>query len=494
MPAVLTPRSWAGCVRFMPPVVTPTQVVELSVPPEFEKELPGWAPPQPEASAWQSPKGVWTHWEGDWWYCVDPRSSWWYWQKWKARARNGESFGESSVWSPDASQWPKPAGPKPVKPPVPEAGAVRPKVVALRPSDWQPKTPPVLVSVERLKRNELEDSPALVIQSLAKAAGVQASALLRGSWQFHNRGKQTSIVGHLRIREEIAEKVLPVSGERGVFVSLVGSANRVDPFWIRCLPEESRESYFLRVMALKRTRTQPVLHRPGGGHDLGFLHLVQDRDDKWTMHFTATGVPRAWDSTDVLHFMKSQGWTQLDQLTKRRNCWFFKALAPVDDQTSWRYIPEGDEAWCINVCLSTGQRKQAQVTQLSKPKPKLFAPVREVAVTDLPVPADAGAMELDDETGAPAEEDQSVRPTQLDEDAEADNRRGPRSCSPVRPVAVRSEFPPIDPSEAQSAGWSIPDLGGTGDGFFRALADVLPIRKIRPRPFGKLRLWLVEPS
>ena len=155
----------------------------------------------------------------------------------------------------------------------------------------------------------------------------------------------------------------------------------------------------------------------------------------------------------------------------------------MDDQTSWRYIPEGDEAWCINVCLSTGQRKQAQVTQLSKPKPKLFAPAREVDVTqDLPVPADAGAMELDDETGVPAEEDQSVRPTQLDEDAEADNRRGPRSRSPVRPAAVRSELPPIDPSEAQSAGWSIRDLGSTGDCFFRALA------------LRKLRLWLVGPS
>ena len=165
-----------------------------------------------------------------------------------------------------------------------------------------------------------EDSPALVIQSLAQAAGVQVADLLGGSWQSHDRGKQTSIVGHLRLREEVAEKVVPVSGDKGVFVSLVGSANRVEPFWIRVLPNESREAYFLRAMALKRTRTQPILFRPGGGHDLGFPRLPQDCDGSWARHFTAAGIRQAWDPTDVSHFLKSQSWKQVGQVTKRRNC------------------------------------------------------------------------------------------------------------------------------------------------------------------------------
>ena len=46
--------SWLRQV--MPPVITPTQEVEMSVPKEDQEELPEWAPPQPEASAWQSPK------------------------------------------------------------------------------------------------------------------------------------------------------------------------------------------------------------------------------------------------------------------------------------------------------------------------------------------------------------------------------------------------------------------------------------------------------
>ena len=296
-----------------------------------------------------------------------------------------------------------------------------------------------------LDKAALEDSPTLVIQSLARAAGVKVSDLLGGNWQSHDRGQSTSVVGHLRLREEVAERVLLVSGEQGLFLSLVGASNRVEPFWIRTLPGEARESYYLRVLSLKRQRTQPVLFRPGGGHDLGFPRLPQDHDDRWARHFTATGIPRAWDSTDVAHFFRSQNWSQLEQVSKRRNCWFFKALAPEGAQTSWRYIPEGDEAWCINVCLSTGQRKQAQVTPLGRPKPKLSESGQDAAPSELHrTPAqDSKTMDLDAETEAVDGDSGTVQPTQLDSDAGTGERRGPRSRSPVRPRGVASPHPTL---------------------------------------------------
>ena len=405
-------------LREVMPTASPPPVHEEPTPgQEYAEDLPGWAPPQPTAEAWQSHSGAWTHWEGDWWYFVDPDSKWWYWERW------GSSLS-AQTWSPDAAEWPKPAPSKPGKNLARETVAAKSKVLACRTSDWQKQVPPVLVTFEHLKetlgRGEVppgnivvvsckeefasvqdlwqafsdpagltvvgvdkavrcegmtstqvslkrekagsklekvgiakvssqhtspwiqeatkvdsafipvaakvtvrvtatqeyraqfleeagsQDSPALILQSLARASGVQVAHLLGGNWQSHDRGRQAQIVGYLRLREEIAEKVLLTSGDQGVFVSLAGNANRLEPFWVRALPDENRENYYLRVMALKRTRVQPVLFRPGGGHDLGFPRLPQDQDDKWARHFTATGIPRAWDSTDVSHFLKSQ--------------------------------------------------------------------------------------------------------------------------------------------------------------------------------------------
>ena len=59
-------------------------------------------------------------------------------------------------------------------------------------------------------------------------------------------------------------------------------------------------------------------------------------------------------------------------------------------------------------------------------------------------------MEID---GVPeAQGGTEVPQTQIDEEEDDDMRRGRRSRSPVRPHAVSSTSPPIDPSEAQRAG------------------------------------------
>ena len=290
-------------------------------------------------------------------------------------------------------------------------------------------------------------------------------ARVRPWWATYGSG--TKLLRRFSLRVEI--KV-------SLFLSSVLPAGLI-LFWIRAGPGESRESYYLRVLSLKRQRTQPVLFRPAGGHDLGFPRLPQDHDDRWARHFTATGIPRAWDSTDVAHFLKSQNWTQLEQVRQASQLLVFQGSCSGGGQTSWRYIPEGEEAWCIDVCLSTGQRKQAQVTPLSRPRPKLSAPGQDAAPPEpLRTPVqDATTMDLDADTEAPPGEDDSgvVPPSQLDEDAGEAERRGPRSRSPVRPRGAPSLNPPTDPSEAQRSGWRIRDLGGNGDCLFRAVAECL---------------------
>ena len=116
-----------------------------------------------------------------------------------------------------------------------------------------------------LKGPGMQDSPSLVIQSLAQSAGVQISDLLGGSWQSHVRGSDTHVVGFLKLRQAVVQKVLSCSGDKGVFLSLTGQSNRVEPFWIRTTTGESREDHFLRVAAMKRVRNQPLLFRPGEG-------------------------------------------------------------------------------------------------------------------------------------------------------------------------------------------------------------------------------------
>ncbi|CAE7194102.1 Pol [Symbiodinium sp. CCMP2592] len=276
----------------------------------------------------------------------------------------------------------------------------------------------------------------------------------QGRWQSQIRGKQSQIVGYLRLRDEVAEKLLPLSGEKGVFTCLAGENSAVNPFWIRSTPGESRESYYLRVMSLKRVRNQPVLYRSGGGHCLGFPRMPQDKDAQWAKQYTLTGVPKSWDSTDLNDFFKEQGWKQIEQISRRRSTWHFKAVAPVADQTSWMYVPEEGESWSIGVTMAAGTRPSAQVTPLRQPR-KQREPPRQVSASVTAGSADRPDMDTDSPEAGESTTPQVGR---------TDRSRSP----PARPPS-----PPIDPAEAQKQGWHMRDLGGCGDCFFRAAAEAL---------------------
>ena len=187
-------------------------------------------------------------------------------------------------------------------------------------------------------------------------------------------------------------------------------------------------------------------------------------DESCARHFSASEIPRSWDATDLVAFFREQRWSQIQQLSKRKGTWFFKALSPSEDHatSSWRYELEDDSSWCIQVSVSTGPRNRPEVTSLRQPRPK------QVTETRSPQNPEQQQMEIDDQA---LDAEEPVAPAASDTEASRSAGRRvslDRSRSPARTIPE-----PVDPSEAQKAGWRSRDLGGVGDCFFRSVAEAL---------------------
>ena len=307
------------------------------------------------------------------------------------------------------------------------------------------------------RSTDLVDSPQVIISDLAKALPCQVSFLTGGNWEQAQLRSGSLTVGHVRVQKELADRLLALSGRQGIFLTVLDKeAPRSNVAWLPKSKDCSPEEHFRVALELAESRKLPLCFRQGGGSDLGLLGAdpsefsPADRVSVWTMH----GVPPAFDQDDVLAFLKDQKWKEATIVTRKKGrrkqdgpIWFVRA-APPERRTSQEPFTYADDDTFITIALEGSRPKPApQVTKLKAPR-KNWRHSNEVAPTQLDLPSSP-------RTGAVKRHviNQELR------DAEGDTE-----MPTEHPTSAEDRFVKDRP------GWSIQDLGGTGDCAFRCVA------------------------
>ena len=194
--------------------------------------------------------------------------------------------------------------------------------------------------------------------------------MLGGNWASCSSGAVTSLVGHLRVKPNIATKLLAAGGKQGIFVWQVSpktpASNPSNPFWVRREKDEPREKYFRRSFNLAAQLKQPMIFRAGRGSDIGFP-TAQDRDKRPVSpkHATLRGAPRAWTDTEVCSFLEGQKWTEVKTTSKIEGVWHLMAVPPPNElsPSCWRYELESKDKDPVCITVHVAQRSSRAYSQ-----------------------------------------------------------------------------------------------------------------------------------
>ena len=206
---------------------------------------------------------------------------------------------------------------------------------------------------------------------LASLASKPVADFLGARWSQQGKQGISHLVAFMRLKPDVATKLVSLSGSKGLFISRVDPKNPCveKPFWVPRNASESDETYHRRVCSLQVQRQQPVIHRFGkNGETLGFLRRPDDPEvDNRIRALTISSVPRAWGSDDLSTFLAGVGWTNLVHLTRRGKRWYGRAKPPDDHfrQSSWQYqvqLSDAQPAWSIHVQVSVPGPRQLPVS------------------------------------------------------------------------------------------------------------------------------------
>eukprot|EP00438_Fugacium_kawagutii_P014087 Skav231790 [mRNA] locus=scaffold734:6871:14739:+ [translate_table: standard] len=357
------------------------------------------------------------------------------------------------------------------------------------------------------------DNPTVIIQNLAHLSSGRVSDFFGGRWSHEQKGSMEQTIGFLRVKPNLATKLIEGSGKSGLFISAVGGpvVSASQPFWIQRQEGEGDDSYLQRVLKLKDSRKQPTIFRLGKGDSLGFARKADDvvlpRKRLMCIH----GIPGAWRLDEVACVLTSQEWF-VENLNKKGRAWFFMGLPPKDDskQTYWRYNMgknKRDEDWCIEVQVASRPQKAPNHQELKDPSVASFRKFGDFLLHTKVDPSNkpptkgtgkgqaaaASAAHVEAQSGvvdADMEHKEVARPTSQDSRERSPRRQLQQGSgteggvetqaagSPARePVAKRLKFnspksfyPPTDPDDAVAKGWEWIDLAGNGDCFYRCFA------------------------
>ena len=318
------------------------------------------------------------------------------------------------------------------------------------------------------------DNVKLVIAELATWQKGPASALTGGTWAWKTVGSHDQLIGHLRVHPDLAKDLTAQSGTKGIFVTETQVHQRAEKIrWISRNKEngipDDPEVYFAAAMEFAKKRNQGLKFRVGGGNDLGVIAGKNETWETQAITAAATGIPLAWEATDLQGFMQEQGWTQLDVLTRRRQGrhakWIFRAFPPNADKVAgsvnptWYYEDSQDSTLQIFVCKAPHRPSKHVEMVPVKPLKRSFRNMPTITLEP------TRSMVEDQGERVETKPPQNEKPT----DSKRDRSRSPAKAAP-RPVIPRT-FDEV--AEALSAGWEEKDLGGSGDCGFRSLAAAI---------------------
>ena len=342
-----------------------------------------------------------------------------------------------------------------------------------------------------------------LLAELAKWSQVRPCHLTGGNWnwqQIHpeSRKEHAQLVGWLRLPDEEAQKLLKVSGQRGIFVSQQGLQDQPKIWWMKRQESEAHSDYYKRILDFASTRSQSPVFRKGLGNDLGVPLLPGDQPLNRTRNIQISGVLKGWQAEELRDLLLQQKWSNIEihrPVRKRRQVfWNARATPPasVSNQAAWSY--ECDDEFCITVNENMSRPSlPTVVTSAPRPRKKW----QDRPSEDSPSNKDRGRKP----SAAPKEQripeksrerSRSPRETKEGEgDALADQPPQQSSMDvevkPTRPDASQSQSqqdahdappppagPPGDPVSSKDAvlqGWGVVDQGGVGDSAWRAIAD-----------------------
>ena len=232
----------------------------------------------------------------------------------------------------------------------------------------------------------------------------------------------------------------------------------------------------------------------------GFPRKADDEDPQKIKNITVSGIPRAWNPDDVQAFLMDNGWKHLESSHKSGKIWFFKGQPPEDQSTQsiWRF--EIDDNWFIEVQMASRPKSATNKQQLRPPRtlaaflgsgePKKnegtgsrsSSHAHRAVAADTPVTPRAAApsqnapdqMDTDDQQGTRGHGSRSPRRQPGASQTVAPTVPDPPSPDPTRQAAKKAKlspsksfYPPSDPDDAIGKGWSLRDMGGEGDCFYR---------------------------
>ena len=342
-----------------------------------------------------------------------------------------------------------------------------------------------------------------LLAELAKWSQVRPCHLTGGNWnwqQIHpeSRKEHAQLVGWLRLPDEEAQKLLKVSGQRGIFVSQQGLQDHPKIWWMKRQESEAHSDYYKRILDFASTRSQSPVFRKGLGNHLGVPLLPGDQPLNRNRNIQISGVPKGWQAEELRDLLLQQKWSNIAihrPVRKRRQVfWNARATPPasVSNQAAWSY--ECGDEFCITVNENMSRPSlPTVVTSAPGPRKKW----QDRPSEDSPSNKDRGRKP----SAAPKEQripeksrerSRSPRETKEGEgDALADQPPQQSSMDvevkPTRPDASQPQSqqdahdappppagPPGDPVSSKDAvlqGWGVVDQGGVGDCAWRAIAD-----------------------
>ena len=319
-------------------------------------------------------------------------------------------------------------------------------------------------------------------------------------------------MGHLRLNDAIANKVVATSGAQGVFCTKLpkDSDTSLKPkvFWVNKLDDEDQETYYRRCLTLGQTRKQHLIVRPGGGADIGFEWHTQDQESFKPKVFDFHGVPLGWDSSEIMSLVTDLGWSNPVALSRKRkgkvSCWRIRSTPPTEkkDEGSWSYSVDDVVPWTLNVLLAPPKNAKAVSSWVQAPRrtfgqflaedSAVLEPAKRARFGEKQDPGKGSqSKSKEKDKGAASARGRSRSPLRTkgsDDEEENESKEARQALGKgstekkddemnglVKATQLDDESPappPLDPDSAmQHHHYSLSDQGGCGDCAFRAICD-----------------------
>ena len=123
------------------------------------------------------------------------------------------------------------------------------------------------------------DSPETVISALASLAPCKVSCLTGGRWTQTQDKDSKVLTAFLRVPQEVGEALAKVSGQKGLFCTVLDKHRdrQFSPIvWVPKQASASHEEYWRFALAQAQKQAKPLAFRQGGKSSLGIIDGAPD--------------------------------------------------------------------------------------------------------------------------------------------------------------------------------------------------------------------------